>query len=260
MEIELFCNNLLLFLQMRMGGKTVLLVVAALTVHILHAHADINADAQAVVTAMSTTDASVAVELIKKNPALALRTESSTSLTLLVYACQLGIPSVVQTLVDFGANIEVRLPNILTTPLEVAVYESCCIDCINTLIKAGSNVNVQDVRGLTALMYGADGACESAVPLLMEAGANINLADIHGLTVVMQMKQYGSSVLSVLLAYCPDLTLTDKMGEFSFCLFNTRLEGVPGWAQLFLSLSLPRPPPSSPLFPPSPILSENFLL
>ncbi|XP_069164268.1 ankyrin repeat domain-containing protein 61-like [Procambarus clarkii] len=195
-----------------MGGKTVLLVVAALTVHILHAHADINADAQAVVTAMSTTDASVAVELIKKNPALALWTESSTSLTLLVYACQLGIPSVVQTLVDFGANIEVRLPNILTTPLEVAVSESCCIDCINTLIKAGSNVNVQDARGLTALMYGADGACESAVPLLMEAGANINLADIHGLTVVMQMKQYGSSVLSILLAYCPDLTLTDKMG------------------------------------------------
>ncbi|XP_069156312.1 ankyrin repeat and SOCS box protein 3 [Procambarus clarkii] len=226
-----------------MGGKTVLLVVAALTVLSLRVQADINADGAAAMTAIRNNNASLALQLINNNPALAFWSDADNQ-TLLILASAMGMSSVVQRLVDLGANLEAttnQQPG--ATPLILAT-RSCCTECISALVKAGSNVNAQNSLGWSPLILAA-WYCESQEQVLLDAGANINLTDnsgntaliigayfgttysIHtlmaagvninaqnmfGATAVMAISLDGSPNLAALLTYCPDLTLTTSDG------------------------------------------------
>nr|XP_045594841.1 serine/threonine-protein phosphatase 6 regulatory ankyrin repeat subunit C-like [Procambarus clarkii] len=198
-----------------MGGKTVLLVVAALTVLSLRVQADIDADGFAAERAMAIENTALALSLIDNNIALANWTDSD-GMTLLHLACFYSLPTVVQELVNLGANKEARLPSVLSnmTPLLAASF-SQCIDCLNILIDAKSDVNAQDMYGQTPLMkILASGTSwtSGTVDLLVSAGANINIQDETGGTAVMFAAPDGASALPELLAYCPDLTLTDNNG------------------------------------------------
>nr|XP_045594354.1 ankyrin repeat domain-containing protein 50-like [Procambarus clarkii] len=231
-----------------MGGKTVLLVVAALTVLSLRVQADINADGAAAMTAIRNNNASLALQLINNNPALASWSDADNQ-TLLILASAMGMSSVVQRLVDLGANLEAttnQQPG--ATPLILAT-RSCCTECISALVKAGSNVNAQNSLGWSPLILAA-WYCESQEQVLLDAGANINLTDnsgntaliigayfgttysIHtlmaagvninaqnmfGATAVMAISLDGSPNLAALLTYCPDLTLTTSDGASVLC-------------------------------------------
>jgi len=61
------------------------------------------------------------------------------------------------------------------------------ISVVNTLIKAGANVNLQDKEGDTALMFAQTG---KIIDALLDAGADVNIQDNDGNTVIMRNFNY----------------------------------------------------------------------
>ena len=96
-------------------------------------------------------------------------------------------------LMDYHAN------GVSITPLMYAAYSSS-EEVISFLIKKGAKVNVKDIKGRTALMYGSSEA-------LIRAGADVNAKDNEGRTALM----YGSS--EALIRAGADVNVKDNVGK-----------------------------------------------
>jgi len=106
--------------------------------------------------------------------------------TALQWAIRKGHGPIIQTLVDYGANINVSDFH-GRTPLHLAVsaleecgtFEECrfCFDLIRFLIERGACVNVADENGTTPLHIAAELGNEDVVCLLVENGACVDSPD-----------------------------------------------------------------------------------
>lgn len=89
------------------------------------------------------------------------------------------------------------------------------------LIEMGSDVNIQDREGETALMYAVRNThvTKELVELLITAGSNLNLRDIHGNTALKyalsdySRNKYTMQIIKLLLLYGADPNITYKYGR-----------------------------------------------
>ena len=76
------------------------------------------------------------------------------------------------------------------------------IDYLQTLIKAGANVNAKDNNGSTALIYATkakSGNYEGIVSVLLKAGADVNAKDNDGKTAIKLAQEAGNTKIVELL-------------------------------------------------------------
>jgi ankyrin repeat protein len=77
-------------------------------------------------------------------------------------------------------------------------------DCAELLIKSGAYVNLRYKEGSTALMFAAWDGCTDCVELLIKSGADVNLQDDDGLTALMIATKRGHKDCAELLKKAMD--------------------------------------------------------
>lgn len=95
------------------------------------------------------------------------------------------------------------------TPLIIA-GDGCLIDCLNALIGHGAALEKPDGFGNTALGFAASGYTSKAVELLVKAGANVDTQNVTGCTPLMRVKE--GAAAKCLLDADADITLKSNAG------------------------------------------------
>jgi ankyrin repeat protein len=140
------------------------------------------------------------------------------------YCPSLVNPIIVRALIDKGANLNVR-GRFGESPLSVAIFVGER-QTVQLLLDKGVQVNVTDDKGETPLHYARCRCDIKTTTQLLERGANINARYADGSTVVMPSEyltwKWGEEtahdhevlkLMRVLLAWHPNLDLTDKQGN-----------------------------------------------
>jgi len=147
-----------------------------------------------------------------------------TGSTALQWAIRKGHGPVIQTLVDYGANVNVTDFQ-GRTPLHLAVsaleechtFDECrfCFDMIRFLIERGAGVNVADENGTTALHLAAELGNEDVVSLLIENGACVDSQDNEGETPIFgAIRAQRTDVVKQLVQdFKADTLVTNSDGE-----------------------------------------------
>lgn len=172
--------------------------------------------------------------------------KESTGIPALFEAVRIDEPSIVETLLKFGAD-----PNIITesgnSPMSLSIYKSLETftlllsydgdpNTVNTdgnpllhiaiqkgvkgtrfvekLIKAGANVNINDKNGNTPLQLASKQGNTFVVKKLIEAGATVNISDKNGNTPLMLASQTGRlNTVKWLLANEADKNYINNAGQ-----------------------------------------------
>lgn len=100
--------------------------------------------------------------------------------SLLIQAVARGNPQIVEALLSFGAEVNLRNSS-GDTPL-TSITSSATPELVKQLIAAGARVNARDNRGASPLMIAAGSGSAGVVKELIEAGANVNARDSSGET------------------------------------------------------------------------------
>ena len=90
-----------------------------------------------------------------------------------MYAAGKGKLSCVKELIAAGADVNAACECHGNGALLSAAIEGR-VDCLKELIKAGAKVNMRNKKGKTALMFAADSFCLNT---LISAGADVNIED-----------------------------------------------------------------------------------
>ncbi|ORY80553.1 ankyrin, partial [Neocallimastix californiae] len=101
-----------------------------------------------------------------------VNTKDEWGRTALMEAARNGCESIVQLLIDNGADVK----NSTALISAVGCYgndEDKKERIVMLLIRSGANVNAKDKQGRTALMEAARNGCETIVPLLINNGADV---------------------------------------------------------------------------------------
>lgn len=139
--------------------------------------------------------------------------EGSSSRTILSYASESGNPAMVQLLLDFSA-VAVASPINRSdddgrTPLSYAAAVGCR-ETLRLLLDCGADVNSQDTKGITPLMFaargkfaqgrsGATAGIVECATLLIDRGAHIDAVDQDGRTTLLYAAREGNERLVKLL-------------------------------------------------------------
>ncbi|MEL4894299.1 ankyrin repeat domain-containing protein [Crocosphaera sp. Alani8] len=124
-------------------------------------------------------------------------------------------PSIVHTLLEAGANVEVGIEDDGETPLIGAASDTYLIyqkpgysvdnikvrqmEVVETLIKADANVNTKTTEGWNALAAAANASNTKIVKILLSAGADVNTKDEWGDTALSRAMRMGNTKIIKLL-------------------------------------------------------------
>lgn len=139
----------------------------------------------------------------------------SEGFTALYLAASNHHPSIVHTLLEAGANVELGREDDGETPLIGAASDTYLIyqksgysvdnikvrqiEVIETLIQADANVNAQTTEGWNALEAAANANNTEIVKILLSAGANVNTKDKWGDTALSRAMRMGKTKIIQLL-------------------------------------------------------------
>ena len=137
------------------------------------------------------------------NPDLAL---DHTATTVIMWAVGEGRIKLVETLLAAGANPDTPDTTGRTALMWVGSHEA-----VVPILLGSSNINLQDYRGVTALMYAAAQGHHGVVKLMLEAGVNTDVQDTTGRTALMTAEGH-TRVVRQLLKAGADLDVQDKEG------------------------------------------------
>ncbi|HEY1898735.1 MAG TPA: ankyrin repeat domain-containing protein [Steroidobacteraceae bacterium] len=178
------------------------------------AHADApNADGQTALMLAARIGALPIAKLLLRHGANVNAREQWQGQTALMWAAAQNYPQMTQLLVDHGAQVNLRAkfndwletatqitsepraqyrPEGGLTPLLYAIRAGCQ-DCVETLLKAGANVNMPTPEGVTPVMSAIDNLHYGMAKYLLQQGANPNTWDWYGRTplwVAVDMHSY----------------------------------------------------------------------
>lgn len=169
---------------------------------LLDAGADVesrNDEGQTALMVVARTGALDAAQLLLRRGADVHARESWGGQTALMWAAAQSQPQMIRLLVRAGARVDERStvrdwqrrvtaegrPKDLyrggLTPLLFAAREGC-IDCLDALLDAGADIDLDDPDGTTALIMALLNRHWDTAQFLIEAGADVNLWDIYGQT------------------------------------------------------------------------------
>lgn len=132
--------------------------------------------------------------------------------TAMVIASAVGQISVVTTLIEAGADVNLGTENYGATPLIQSVgniasakylrrieWESRLLEVVHLLVRVGANVNARTQGGWNALMAAANAGSIEVVKLLIQAGADVNAKTDEGETALSRAQKMGHQVIVQLL-------------------------------------------------------------
>ena len=98
------------------------------------------------------------------------------------------------------------------TCLHYAVLEGCSIECLQTLIAHGADVNAANKYNVTALMKACEKGNIDAINVLLNAGADTNIAGADGDTCLHNAVSGGCSkeVLETIITHGADVNITNR--------------------------------------------------
>lgn len=103
--------------------------------------------------------------------------------TALLCATRLGIKSIVQMLVEKGANIEITDKH-GNTPLIIAAKQKL-VDIFDYLISKSANINAQNTEGFNAMMYASENEHNEILEKLFQKKARVDLTNIYDCSALM---------------------------------------------------------------------------
>jgi ankyrin repeat protein len=130
------------------------------------------------------------------NPNVSVRTPHFGEINPLIWGILSGNQIMVLTLIKGGAEVDPRIDG--ATPLMLAV-QSRSLQIVNTLLRAGANVNTRGVNDYTALMVAAENSGPEIARTLIAAGADVSLRNRFNETALfLARKQQHTDVVAVL--------------------------------------------------------------
>lgn len=162
--------------------------------------------------------------------------KSEDGWTALLKAMHRGRISVVRTLLDGGADVNVACdcPGFLGggwTALMVAAREGHT-EIVRALLEKGADVNHKNNKGETALMQAASRGRTEIVGVLLDKGADVNAQGVIKRRSALMMAVLGmagsrisNDVVRVLLEYGADINMKDVDGKTAIELAEEELEG-----------------------------------
>ena len=136
-------------------------------------------------------------DVIGVNYALRVRVKTGEYDYLLLSATESGLTSIVNILLDAGADKEVK-DEYGRTPLDVAAWEGHT-DIVKLLLDAGADKEVKGRLGSTPLYLAAWNGRTGIVKLLLDAGADKEVKDIFGNTPLHDAARRGHTDIVELL-------------------------------------------------------------
>ena len=98
---------------------------------------------------------------------------------------------VLETLWTYGADLDHRERSFGWTPLHVAISYNR-VQSIRWLLQKNVDIDVQDNKGMTPLMYAVWGTIYFIIEWLLDKSANCQLIDIHGESLLHYLARFGS--------------------------------------------------------------------
>jgi uncharacterized protein YraI len=130
-------------------------------------------------------------------PTYLFAAQSQNLESVLLDAASSGETDIVKSLLDNGANIEVK-NDAGATPLIFASAKGQK-DVVKLLVERGANVNARTITGITPLIAGASAGNQEIVKLLLERGADVSAKDQQGRTAFSMAEAAGESQVAALL-------------------------------------------------------------
>ncbi len=134
----------------------------------------------------SARDPTTITVLLEAGAALHGRNEEDH--TPLHHAAEMGTPAIVRTLLEAGAQVDMRASGFIVdwgwdwTPLLLAAQNNPDEEVVRVLLEAGADANARAYYGQTPLTLAAGNANPAVATLLLEAGADVNAREWMGRT------------------------------------------------------------------------------
>ncbi|XP_067660652.1 uncharacterized protein [Haliotis asinina] len=170
----------------------------------------VKVDAFAVCKACEVGEVNVVKMLFEKGATVNMK--SSDGSTPLLSSCK-GNPNVVSYLLKKGASVNKALHDTRDTPLHTAAGFGYA-ECVDVLLKAGADVNVQNNTGDTPLHRAAGQGSTECVDVLLKAEADVNVRSNTGDTPLHTAAGHGSiECVDVLLKAGANVNVQNNTGD-----------------------------------------------
>ena len=148
-------------------------------------------------------------------PMAVIEGRNNRSMTPLLCAARKGDISMVQLLIEAGANVNVQDDLFHRSPLSMAAHIGCS-DIVKILLEAGAETEAIDKKGETALAYAAKGGYLELAKLLLDNGADTERKIQKGRTILMHAAEHGrDEFVRLLLQYNANIEAQDSNQQTS---------------------------------------------
>ena len=131
-------------------------------------------------TAIKLNDFAKIKEALQAGANVNAREEDELGRTPLLWAAEKCTSAVVETLLKAGADVNATSNSGFTALILAAATDK--IDNVKILLEAGADINAETSSGYTPLMGAAERGSSECVQLLVQAGANVNAEQKNGIT------------------------------------------------------------------------------